>query len=142
MMEDSGAMDEIAHLVEAALYVSDLERAEAFYRDVLGLEVIAEKPGRHVFFRAGESVLLLFRPEATLQGGAVPPHGARGPGHVALGIPKSSFEAWQERLQQHGVEIEQETTWPRGGRSLYFRDPDGNSIELITPGCWGLPLGW
>lgn len=136
-------MEPIRHLVEAALYVKDLERAEAFYRGVLGLELLAKRPGRHLFFRVGESVLLIFQPEATRRpGGGVPPHGAEGPGHVALGIPEEAFEAWRARLERHGVEIEQEKAWPRGGRSLYFRDPDGNSIELITPNCWGLPSGW
>ncbi len=136
-------IEPVQHLVEAALYVEDLGRAEAFYREVLGLELIDKEPGRHVFFRVGESMLLIFKPEATRQeGGSVPPHGAHGPGHVALGIPEGAFEAWREHLKQQGIQIEKERTWPRGGRSLYFRDPDGNSIELVTPGCWGLPSGW
>lgn len=136
-------MESIRHLVEASLYAEDLERAEDFYREVLGLELVDKQPGRHLFFRVGESMLLIFRPEATLQTGReVPSHGAHGPGHVALGIPKGALESWRERLKQHGVEIEREKTWPRGGRSLYFRDPDGNSVELITPECWGLPSGW
>jgi hypothetical protein len=37
------------------------------------------------------------------------------------------------------VAIEHEATWPRGGRSFYFRDPAGNSLELATPRIWGLP---
>ncbi len=136
-------MEPIRHLVEAALYAEDLERAESFYRGVLGLPLVDKEPGRHLFFRVGESMLLIFRPEATLQGGgSVPPHGAHGPGHVALGVPADALEGWRERLQAHGIEVEQEQRWPRGGRSLYFRDPDGNSVELITPGCWGLPSGW
>lgn len=136
-------MEPIEHLVEACLYVEDLERAEAFYRGVLGLSLVEKQPGRHLFFRVGGSMLLIFRPEATLrEGGSVPPHGARGPGHVALGVPEGALEAWRDRLERHGVEIEREQTWPRGGRSLYIRDPEGNSVELITPGCWGLPSGW
>ena len=132
----------IQHLVEAALYVDDLDRAEAFYRDVLGLEVIGKEPGRHVFFRAGDGMLLIFNPEATGKGGLFPSHGATGPGHAALGIPADSLDSWRRRLQEHGVQIEKEATWPKGGRSLYFRDPAGNSVELVTPGCWGLPSGW
>lgn len=132
----------IQHLVEAALYVDDLEQAEVFYRRALGLELIAKEPGWHVFFRAGQSVLLIFSPEATEKGGNLPAHGARGPGHVALGIPVDSVNEWRDHLHRHGVQIEKEATWPKGGRSLYFRDPAGNSVELITPGCWGLPSGW
>jgi catechol 2,3-dioxygenase-like lactoylglutathione lyase family enzyme len=132
----------IQHLLEAGLYVDDLDPAEAFYRDVLGLEVIGKEPGRHVFFRVGQGVLLVFNPESTQKQGLFPSHGARGPGHAALGITADSFHAWRARLQEHGVQIEKEATWPLDGRSLYFRDPAGNSIELISPGCWGLASGW
>ena len=135
-------MAEITHLVEASAYVDDLDRAEAFYRDVLGLESIGKEVGRHVFFRVGDSVLLLFRAEETIKGTSLPAHGTRGPGHFALGIAADDFEAWRLRLEAHGVAIEREVHWPRGGRSLYFRDPDGNSVELVTPGLWGLPSGW
>jgi catechol 2,3-dioxygenase-like lactoylglutathione lyase family enzyme len=132
----------IQHLVEAALYVDDLSKAEAFYGDVLGLHRIAREPGRHVFFQVGQSVLLLFNPEATANSGAFPSHGANGPGHAALGISAESLDYWRKRLQMHGVQVEKEMTWPLGGHSLYFRDPAGNSVELITPHCWGLPSGW
>jgi catechol 2,3-dioxygenase-like lactoylglutathione lyase family enzyme len=132
----------VQHLVEAALYVDDLDRAEAFYRDVLGLELIGKEAGRHVFFRVGEGVLLIFNPEATGKGGPFPSHGAKGPGHAALGISADSLGYWKSRLMERGVQIEKEATWPKGGRSLYFRDPAGNSVELVTPGCWGLPSGW
>ncbi len=135
-------MNGIQHLVEAALYVDDLDRAEAFYRDVLGLELIGKEPGRHVFFRAGEGVLLIFNPESTQKQGLFPAHGTKGPGHAALGIAANSLNYWKNRLQEHGIEIEKEAAWPKGGRSLYFRDPAGNSVELVTPGCWGLPSGW
>lgn len=135
-------MPDIHDVVEAALYVDDLDRAEAFYRDVLGLRVVGKKPGRHVFFEVGDGLLLIFDPESTRSGGAVPAHGARGAGHVALGIAFADLEAWRARLSVHKVGIEQEVDWPPGGKSLYFRDPDGNSVELITPGCWDLPSGW
>jgi len=97
-------MPEIRDVVEAALYVDDLDRAEAFYRDVLELPLVGKKPGRHVFFQAGEGLLLLFRPEVSGAGGAVPAHGARGPGHVALGIDVDELDAWRQRLAEHGVE--------------------------------------
>ncbi len=135
-------MNGVQHLVEAALYVDDLDRAEAFYRDVLELDLIGKEPSRHVFFRAGEGVLLIFNPESTLKGVAFPRHGAQGPGHVALGISAESLDYWRGRLQEHGTPIEKEAAWPKGGSSLYFRDPAGNSVELVTPGCWGLPSGW
>jgi len=135
-------MPEIHDVVEAALYVDDLERAGAFYRDVLGLPQVMKKEGRHVFFRVGEGLLLVFDPETSQTGGAVPAHGAEGAGHVALGINWADLDAWRERLRDYRIDIEQEVDWPPGGKSLYFRDPDGNSVELITPGCWNLPSGW
>ena len=77
---------------------------------------------------------------ASTGGGGTP--GATGPGHFALGIRRESLDSWRRRLAEHGVAIEQEVDWPRGGHSLYFRDPAGNAAELITPGLWGLPGGW
>jgi catechol 2,3-dioxygenase-like lactoylglutathione lyase family enzyme len=136
-------MSDILTVVETGVYVDDLDRAEAFYRAVLGLVPIGRDPGRHVFFRVGtSSMLLLFNAETTLRGGMFPPHGARGPGHFAFGIPADALDAWRGRLAAHGVAVEQETRWPRGSTSLYFRDPAGNAVELLTPGLWGLPSGW
>jgi len=132
----------VEHLVEAAIYADDLEQAEVFYRDILGLDVLTVEPGRHVFFRVGNSVLLIFRAEETLKGGFLPPHGTRGPGHFALGIPTEALGDWKKHLEEHGVETEKEVEWSKGGRSLYFRDPAGNLVELVTRGLWGLPDGW
>jgi catechol 2,3-dioxygenase-like lactoylglutathione lyase family enzyme len=136
-------MDEIQAIVETGVYVDDLERAEAFYRDVLGLPVVGRESGRHVFFQVGSSaVLLVFNAAASSKGDVLPGHGASGPSHFALGVPAGSLPAWRKRLAEKGVAIEKEVSWPRGGRSLYFRDPAGNSVEIITPGVWGLPSGW
>jgi catechol 2,3-dioxygenase-like lactoylglutathione lyase family enzyme len=133
----------IKTLVETAIYVDDLQATETFYRTVLGLPVIGKEPGRQVFFQVGEaSVLLAFLAEATLKGDQLPQHGATGPGHFALGIEAESFVAWRKLLESHGVSIEKEISWPRGGKSIYFRDPAGNLVELVTPGVWGLPSGW
>jgi catechol 2,3-dioxygenase-like lactoylglutathione lyase family enzyme len=133
----------IKAVVETAIYVDDLRAAETFYGTVLGLRVVGKEPGRHVFFQAGEAnVLLAFLAETTLKGDLLPPHGATGPGHFALGIEGEAFDGWRKLLQSHGVGIEKEVEWPKGGKSLYFRDPAGNSVELVTPGVWGLPSGW
>lgn len=131
-------------MLESALYVDDLDRAEAFYRDIIGLSPIVKVDGRHVFFRCGDAVLLLFRPDATEvppEIGArlpVPPHGARGPGHLCFRATADEIEAWRARLSAHGVAIEADFEWPQGGRSIYFRDPDGNSLEFAEPRIWGI----
>lgn len=130
-------------VVETSLYGEDLASLRKFYTTVLGLPVVAQDPERHVFFRVGPaSMLLVFRASATLAPGDFPPHGTHGPGHAAFGIAADQLDAWRARLAQHNVSIEHEITWPRGGHSLYFRDPAGNSVELITPGVWGTPAGW
>ena len=127
-------------VLETALYVDDLPAAERFYREVLGLELYSREDGRHVFFRLGNAMLLLFNPSKTRQAtGLVPTHGADGPGHVAFTLNPSDVEAWRGHLEKHNVPVETEVQWPHGGLSIYFRDPAGNSVELATPQMWGLP---
>lgn len=129
-------------VVETAVYAADLAAAEAFYAGVLGLPVIAREAGRHVFFRVGPaSVLLVFDPATTLRGGGLPPHGSSGPGHLALGVRPDTLDDWRRHLAACGVAVEHEQDWPRGGHSVYVRDPAGNSVELVTPGVWGTPAG-
>jgi catechol 2,3-dioxygenase-like lactoylglutathione lyase family enzyme len=128
-------------ILEACLYADDLEAAEAFYAEALGLEVIARVPGRHVFFRCGGRVFLVFRAVSTRGGGAVPAHGAEGARHVCFGVPAGRIDAWRSRLAHLGVPLEREQRWPGGGVSLYLRDPAGNSVELGTPAIWGIDEG-
>jgi catechol 2,3-dioxygenase-like lactoylglutathione lyase family enzyme len=129
-------------VLETALYASDLDAAERFYGGVIGLDRFARAEGRHVFFRCGRGMLLVFDPAATSRpGGEVPPHGAHGPGHAAFAVRERDLPAWREHLARQGIAIEAEVTWPRGGRSIYVRDPAGNSIELATPALWGLEEG-
>ncbi len=122
---------------ESALYVADLDRAAAFYREVFGFPEIGRDPQRHVFLRAGADVLLLFDAEATrAPTGSAPPHGGRGELHVAFDIAPDAVDAWREHLGARGVVIEREVAWPGGGHSLYLRDPDRHSVELVTRGVW------
>ena len=117
--------------------MDDLKRDERFWRR-LGLTVVARQEGRHVFLRAGRDTLLLFDARASTEAGPTPAHGATGPGHVALDVPDiAALDAWRAHLAEAGVEIEREREWPSGGRSVYFRDPSGNSLELVTRGTWG-----
>ena len=129
-------------VLETCLYASDLEAGERFYSTVLELVVLAREPGRHCFFRCGSGVFLLFDAKRTAKdagsvgGVAIPTHGARGPGHVAFSVSESELPEWRERLRRAGVPVEAEVSWPNGGRSLYVRDPAGNSVELATPRIW------
>jgi catechol 2,3-dioxygenase-like lactoylglutathione lyase family enzyme len=130
----------ILHILETCLYVRDITRAEEFYGRLLGLTAVGKEEDRHIFFRVGPGMLLLFRAEATRTSETVPPHGAEGPGHVCLRIPAGSYAAWMERLREAGIAVEQEVRWPRG-RSFYFRDPDGNSLELAEEDIWPQEIG-
>lgn len=128
-------------MLETCLYVDDLDAAEAFYREVLGLEPVSRQAGRHVFFKLAGGVFLLFDPEASLASAEPPPHGAHGPGHCCFRIAEDAYEGWKARLERYGVPILAEQEWPRGGRSLYFHDPSGNVLELAPARIWGLPGG-
>jgi catechol 2,3-dioxygenase-like lactoylglutathione lyase family enzyme len=127
--------------LEVALYAPDLQTCAAFYAEVIGLARGPEVPGRHVFFRLGPGMLLLFNPEATRTPPGpsalpVPPHGAQGPGHVCFAADRAAIAAWQARFQAAGVAIDALFDWPNGARSLYVRDPAGNSVEFAEPQLW------
>jgi catechol 2,3-dioxygenase-like lactoylglutathione lyase family enzyme len=130
-------------VLETVLYCPDLEAARAFYTGVLGLELYAANE-RNVFLRCGDGMLLLFNPDHTstvqleVGGAPVPLHGGLGAGHLAFRATPEEIAAWRSHLQENGVAIESEVDWPGGGRSLYFRDPAGNSLEFATPALWGL----
>jgi catechol 2,3-dioxygenase-like lactoylglutathione lyase family enzyme len=131
---------QVEQILETCLYVNDLATAEAFYTHIFGLSLISRVEGRHVFFRCGDGVFLIFNPDATSRPtpSGVPSHGAQGPGHVAFRMREQDIDAWREHLKRNDVEIEKDITWPGGGYSIYFRDPAGNSVELATPKTWGL----
>lgn len=127
----------LTKVLETVLYVDDLDAAERFYGGVLGLVRDSAKPGTFAFFRLEGTMLLLFAPEASLQNRGVPPHGAHGPGHACFAVVEADLPFWAARLERAGVAIERWQDWPRGGRSFYFRDPAGNSLEIATSRIWG-----
>ncbi len=130
-------------ILETALYAGDLDAAEAFYEGTLGLEKITRAGNRHVFFRCGPGVLLIFNPDETVkppEAGAlpVPPHAMQGQGHACFRVSKDNIDVMAEKLKAAGVAIESDFHWPNGGRSIYFRDPAGNSLECAEAIIWGL----
>lgn len=131
----------LGRVLETALYVDDLARAARFYEQVLGLAALSEDSRFRAYDVGGASVLLLFKRGATLEtvhlpGGTIPPHDGRGPLHVAFAITAEALPDWERQLGEQEIAIEGRTDWPRGGHSIYFRDPDGHLLELVTPGVW------
>ena len=126
-------------ILESCLYVNDLDAARRFYDKVLGLELVEFQQDRHLFWRCGQRMLLLFLAErCDRSDSSLPRHGARGAGHMAFAAPDLDIASWKRHLEQCGVVIEKMVTWPRGGQSVYFRDPAGNSLEVASPKIWGL----
>ncbi len=134
-------MRPLDQILETVLYVDDLDAAETFYGRVLGLERTSRREGLYLFFRVGRQMLLLFDPEGSRRNPVLPPHGATGPGHVCFRVAEEELDAWQARLESHGIAIEHLQRWPCGARSFYVRDPAGNSVELAPARIWGLPDG-
>ena len=127
----------ILGIYETVLYAPDPPAAAAFYRDALGLELVEDPDGLSAAFRLPDgSMLLLFNPQRSSQPGRpVPSHGAAGPGHVAFALEAGAYEDALAALRGAEVEIEREVGRERG-RSVYFRDPAGNSVELVDGDIW------
>ncbi|MBB4348892.1 MULTISPECIES: VOC family protein [Rhizobiaceae] len=133
----------IEGILETALYTDDLDAAEAFYGGVLGLEKVLRAGNRHLFFSCGEMILLIFDPKETVKPPSsdalpVPPHGATGPGHLCFRMRAEAIDRMVEKLNKAGIVIESDFRWPNGARSIYFRDPAGNSLECAEPMLWNL----
>lgn len=126
----------IVRIKETCIYVSDLQQTRSFYNELLGLPVISIVEGRHIFFRAGESVLLCFIAEKTLQEKELPPHGASGCIHFAFEVEKDEYAKALEAIKMNGITILHEQVWGSGVRSFYFHDPDQNLVEVIEEGLW------
>lgn len=128
-------------ILETALYTDDMTRARAFYENVLSLKPIFADNRLCAYGVADRDVLLVFkrgsaRETTTMPGGVIPGHDGTGPLHVAFAIARDDLAVWEQQLKARGVAIEGHTDWKRGGRSIYFRDPDGHLLELATPGLW------
>jgi catechol 2,3-dioxygenase-like lactoylglutathione lyase family enzyme len=136
-------MPQLAGVLETSLYVEDLERSIRFYQEVMQFQKLVSDQ-RFCALQAGQrEVLLLFRKGASTQpsviaGGTIPPHDGSGQMHLAFAMSAQELEPWERWLEQHQVVIESKVQWERGGRSIYFRDPDGHLLEFVTPGCWAI----
>ena len=133
-------MPRARRILETALYCEDLPSSAAFYESLLDAKPMLSGD-RLVALDAGQqTVLLLFQRGNSgaleTSGGLVPGHGGSGPVHLAFAVDAVDLPAWEARLTQLAIPIESRVRWERGGSSLYFRDPDGRSVELATPGIW------
>ena len=134
-------MPDLLGVLETSLYVDAFKRACPFYEQVLGLNSIYRDARLCAYDVGGHGVLLLFLRGGSLApshlpGGTVPPHDGHGPIHMAFSVAAGALAEWEVRLAEAGVAIESRVKWPRGGESIYFRDPDGHVLELATPGLW------
>jgi len=140
MSEAASGQPQVNGILETSLYVESPTRSVEFYRRVFGFEPIDidQKEGitdqtRLCPMRAGDrSVLLLFKKGGTKDTDAT------GAIHIAFGIARSELPAWEEWLAKLGIPIEERKTWKYGGEALYFRDPDGHLLEVVTPGVWSI----
>ncbi len=131
----------VSGILETSLYVDDLDRSRRFYETVLGFTKIFEDDRMCAMEIPNEQVLLLFRHGKTNEpapapNGFIPPHHGKGALHLAFAIPLRELPAWEAHLRHHDVAVESRLSWPKGGTSIYFRDPDGHSLEVATPGLW------
>jgi len=134
-------MPQVGRVLETSLYVDDVGRSAEFYRRVFGFDAMLRDDRFCALSVAAQQVLLLFRKGGTtkpitIPGGVIPPHDGSGTTHLAFTIAAADEATWKEHLHQAGVDIESRVDWELGGFSLYFRDPDGHLVELVSPGCW------
>ena len=136
-------MPKLDGILETAIHTEDMARSRAFYEGVPGLAPIYGDHRLSAYAVAGRDVLLVFRKGATgqtvtLPSGTIPGHGGDGALHVAFAVGKDELDRWETHLDSHGIVVEGRNDWDRGGRSIYFHDPDGHLLELATPGLWSV----
>jgi catechol 2,3-dioxygenase-like lactoylglutathione lyase family enzyme len=140
-MSSRRGLPPIDGVLETSLYARELERTAAFYRNLFGFKALVDSPRLVAFEITKRSVLLVFQSGSTEDDildarGKIPGHDGAGRLHLAFSIAREDLDAWRNRLFQNGIELVGEYRWPRGGVSLYIRDPDGALVELATPGLW------
>jgi catechol 2,3-dioxygenase-like lactoylglutathione lyase family enzyme len=130
----------VRRVLETAVYCDDLARSAAFYQSLLNATPMLTGDRLVALDAGGATVLLLFQRGNSgaldTPGGLVPGHDGGGPVHLAFAIDADAVAAWEARLVELGIAIESRVRWDRGGESIYFRDPEGRSVELATPGIW------
>lgn len=134
-------MPSVTHLLETALYVSDLDVSQRFYQHLFGFPVFLRDERMAALGVPGQQVLLLFKRGAASRPsptpfGVIPPHDGHGVLHLAFAIEDAELDPWLAVLAREGIGVESRLEWASGSISVYFRDPDGHSVELATPRLW------
>jgi catechol-2,3-dioxygenase len=124
-------------VLETSLYVDDVQRSIELYSVVLGFDVIESNERIAALKVADRQVLLLCRKGASADAtsGA---HDGGGRLHLAFAVAAADLDAWEARLNEWSIPIEEKRSSEYGGCSLYFRDPDQRLIEFATPGTWSI----
>jgi catechol 2,3-dioxygenase-like lactoylglutathione lyase family enzyme len=123
----------IRQIAEVALVVADLDRAERFYTEVLGLPVFMRDPGRNVTVRLANGFIGLWTPGAW----EIPAAGGSGPvrlegggrSHIVFYIDLADADAALANLQRHGVRYWGPRVKEKGEVHIDFEDPDGHMLE-------------
>jgi catechol 2,3-dioxygenase-like lactoylglutathione lyase family enzyme len=129
-------MPKLSRILETVLYAEDMEAVEKFYSEVLELPLLARDAGRSLVYTVGPDMLLIFYAPESLKKTSLPPHGTKGPGHIAFEVEEEEYDGWKKYLAAKNIKIEKEITWKSAARSIYFYDPSGNVLEIGTPGIW------
>jgi catechol 2,3-dioxygenase-like lactoylglutathione lyase family enzyme len=134
-------LPQVRGVLETSLYVGDLERSRSFYNTLFGFKTLSQDDRFCALDVCGHQILLLFQKGAAIRpifidGGVIPPHDGEGQLHLAFAIGQDDLDPWERRLQKEQIEVESRVSWRRGGKSIYFRDPDGHLLELVVPGVW------
>lgn len=127
----------LTQIKETCLYVHDLEKAKHFYHEKPSLPIISFVPGKHLFLRAGSSVLLIFNPDDSRTKKSPPPHFGSGNQHFAFEVLDEDYNSTKEEILRKNIPILDEVTWESGKKSFYFNDPEGNVLEVVPDsGVW------
>ena len=127
----------VLKIKETCLYLQDLQQAKKFYHELLELPLISYLPGKHIFFKAGTSVLLCFNPDDSRAKKSPPAHFGGGKQHFAFEVSSQEYEKSKDWILAKGITITDEVTWPGGAKSFYFEDPEGNVLEIVPEkGIW------